>query len=977
MARALTAPQLEAVTHPSRRLRVLACAGSGKTEVLARRAVRLLCEGVPPSAIVAFTFTEKAALELKARIETCAAEADARFDQLPPCGSGMFIGTVHGWALRMLRELGGAYEMADALPAEREWVLLHRMARRLGIVDLYAAAEHRESAKVAASRAIDAFRRSMEVVYNDLVDRDVLRARAPRFSRVLERYEWLLREMRLMPFRLMISAALDELKPAGRLQQCLAGRITHVLVDEFQDFNRAQDALVGRLLDMGAALTVVGDDDQAIYQWRGGDVSLFLSFAERYQDTHMVPLPENHRSRPQIVSFAHALLRPLAERAGKALVSARALAPDGGVEVLVAATADQEAEHIAQRIATLIERGHRPRDIAVLYRSVRTSARPLVEALRQRAIPAMVVGKTSLLAHPEMALIARIMVYWAGGSWYPGGDLTVEIVTREMLADEIQNVTGADPGRAARMLEALEQMGERVRAEGVFDSIALYYEILATLELPGAGDGARLREQGLGHIAALFTDFDHAARRAAPAELYGSAITGASADEAAEDTAIVAALRAPDGAPAADASLTSAPPSASVRRLGATHGEIYLLRMRAFLEQFAGRAAEDLPDDGAQQVNAVQLMTVHQSKGLEFPVVFVPCLVEGRFPSQRMGRAQLWYVPDDLFDRARYEGREEDEARLLYVALTRARELLVVSWFANHARQKARPSRFLRCALRETLRDAARFGTVRPAPGAEHSATAGAEDLLDITFSRLVTYHACPYRYWLQYLCGFRPPLAMELGFGTLLHHLIAELAREGRAGQRPTDADVDRILDASFYLPFAGPVPAARLRDAARRRVKGYVRHYGDELLRTVQPEVRFEVPIVKARISGRIDLLMHAAAGATNEVELVDFKTSANRPPSALHENQLRLYAAAAERQGLVPVSLAIHDLDSDDDPRGDRIPVAYDDAARTAFVNELGGWVDGIRNGRFEPVADAAVCQACDFCRFCAHAPASAQR
>src|SRR5690242_4731314 len=114
-ARPLTARQLEAIDHRSPCLRVLACAGSGKTEVLARRAVRLLCEGVPPSAIIAFTFTEKAASELKTRIETRAAEADPRFAELPPCGSGMFIGTVHGWALQMIRELGGIYETADAL----------------------------------------------------------------------------------------------------------------------------------------------------------------------------------------------------------------------------------------------------------------------------------------------------------------------------------------------------------------------------------------------------------------------------------------------------------------------------------------------------------------------------------------------------------------------------------------------------------------------------------------------------------------------------------------------------------------------------------------------------------------------------------------------------------------------------------------------------------------------------------------------
>ncbi|HXF50605.1 MAG TPA: PD-(D/E)XK nuclease family protein, partial [Dehalococcoidia bacterium] len=558
-------------------------------------------------------------------------------------------------------------------------------------------------------------------------------------------------------------------------------------------------------------------------------------------------------------------------------------------------------------------------------------------------------------ARPEMALIARIFVYWAGGTWYPNPNFEPEAVTRDSLLSEIRAVAGLSPRASEKAMQKLDKLHAQVRRDGVSDSIALFNQILATLGLPVSGEDARWQELGLGRMSTLLTEFDHAVRRAAPAELYQPQ-SGAEADEAQED-AVLAADRA-EQAPAA------------ARVLGATPGEMYLIRLRAFLEHFAGRAAEETPDTAPEARNAVQVMTVHQAKGLEFPVVFVPSLIEGRFPSALMGRRQPWYVPADLFDRERYEGREDDEARLLYVALTRAKELLVVSWFNQHPVQRARPSRFLTQYLKPALPDALSFGQATPAP----TVAPIGDELVDIDFSSLVTYQECHYRYWLRHVCGFQPPLVPELGFGKLLHHLVAELARQAVAGGPPSEDDVHRLLAASFYLPFAGPIPAANLRESARRRVAAYVRDFGHELTRTIQPEATFEVPLANARVRGRIDLLLRASGDDPSAVELIDFKTSANRPPSDLHVNQLRLYAAAAERQGLRPVRLAIHDLDADN---GGRIDVETSEQETEKFKGLLQSWVGAIRAGDFRPVEDRVTCRSCDFRRFCHHAPSSARR
>jgi DNA helicase-2/ATP-dependent DNA helicase PcrA len=953
----LSDAQTTAIKHPGARLQVLACAGSGKTEVLAQRTVHLLESGVDPATIIAFTFTEKAAAELRARIESRAAAAIPSYADLPPGSRGMYVGTSHGWALNALRSLGGKYETLDGLGDGAEWALLYRVARRLGVVDLLRTLPQ-PPAKAYTALAIETFLRSVEVVYNDNIDRGVLHHRAPAFAATLDRYERLLDQMRLLPFRLMIARAIEELRDGGLLRQALDGRVAHVLVDEFQDFNPAQDALVQAFARMGAELTVVADDDQAIYQWRGGDVSLFVRFNERYAGTEQSPLEANHRCRPEIVDFARHVVEPLGdERLPKVLAGARDAAVGPAIEMGGMTNAAEEAAHVATRIEQLIQAGHQPRDIAVLYRSVRTSAPPLVTALRATDIQHTVVGKTSLLARPEMALIARVFVYWAGGTWYPSTNREPEVVSLATLATDIAQVTGAQGPALKHCLERLDRLGSLVREHGVDDSVDVFNQILVVLGIPDNPSVRTREERGFGQMSEMLVEFDQAVRRAAPRELYETRDQAAEAE--AQDDTLLAADRL-DDAPAKPMSNTI---------VGSTRGDVYLRRLRAFLEQFAGRAAEEGSDELADELNAVQIMTIHQAKGLEFPIVFLPSLVEGRFPSVMMGRRQSWYVPADLFDPGRYEGREPDEARLFYVALTRAKELVILTWFKATEKRAAQPSRFLKGPLKAEPTLPGPFGSGRPIVSAPKSAAESG--ILETDFSTLTLYASCGRRYWLREVCGFQPPRVPELGFGRLIHHVLAELARRARVGTQLDAALASSLLDEAFYLPFASAIPATNLKASARRRVLRYLDQFGGELVRTREPEAAFEVPLANARIRGRIDLLLNADSGRTREVEIVDFKTSESAVVDPMHENQLRLYAAAMRRTGLEPVRISIHDLGG---KPGGRIDVPMDDTAARAFERDLEGWVAGINEHRFEPTRDQGDCASCDYRRICRDAPAA---
>jgi len=218
----LSAAQIAAIDCRAHALSIVACAGSGKTEVLARRVVRHLRQGVPAESIVAFTFTEKAAAELKTRIDERAGEADPQFTDRPPSGSGLFAGTIHSYCLRLLQS-SGKYEVHDVLTEEREWALLYRFARRLGLVELYEKTWPEN--KVSQKAAVDAFLENLTAVYGDDVDRRALSDAAPGFAGTLDRYERLASQMRLFSFDRIISIAVDEMRPGGVLRPLLAGKI--------------------------------------------------------------------------------------------------------------------------------------------------------------------------------------------------------------------------------------------------------------------------------------------------------------------------------------------------------------------------------------------------------------------------------------------------------------------------------------------------------------------------------------------------------------------------------------------------------------------------------------------------------------------------------------------------------------------------------------------------------------------------------
>jgi ATP-dependent DNA helicase UvrD/PcrA len=313
-----TTDQLDAINHSKGNLQLIACAGSGKTEVVARRVANLLktgkVDGLTPAGIVAFTFTDKAAAELKERIVTRCREELGDIVGM----AEMYVGTIHGYCLDLLKTEVPEYLKYGVLNEVQQTLLVDRSSRASGLTastDLNGGGLQRFT---DTSRYVAALSILREARLNDKKLKGVSVVDG------LKMYQALLAEKRYLDYSAIMVEAVRAIAQDKSLQKRLTSRIRHVIVDEYQDVNPVQECIVKLLHDLGAHACVVGDDDQTIYQWRGSDIANITSFATRYPKVLQVRLQENFRSSAGIVETARDFISQNAKRLLKAMVPTNA-----------------------------------------------------------------------------------------------------------------------------------------------------------------------------------------------------------------------------------------------------------------------------------------------------------------------------------------------------------------------------------------------------------------------------------------------------------------------------------------------------------------------------------------------------------------------------------------------------------------------------------------------------------------------------
>jgi DNA helicase II / ATP-dependent DNA helicase PcrA len=652
--------QQRAIEHVDGNLQLIACAGSGKTEVLANRVARLLDPSAPaanlPRHIAAFTFTEKAAGELKERIGRRVHE---RYGPLTGMAE-LYVGTIHGFCLDLVQTEVPELLKYGVLNEVQQVLLIDRNSRASGLTQTTTL----DGAKLKRFTDTSRYVQCLAILREAELDEAALAGSS--IADGLAAYRALLDGKRYFDYTSILEHAVVRLERDPAVRARVGGRLRHVIVDEYQDVNPIQERLVRALHELGARICVVGDDDQTIYQWRGSDVGQIVTFAERYPAVERITLAENFRSSEAIVAVAREFIQSNRVRLAKAMESTHAQTFEKSD--VCALAFDDDEEEAAWLVKTIAElrgvafcdpdgsaRGLAYSDMAILLRSVKNNGPTITDALRAADIPFVISGMNKLFESPE-AEAARQLFYFIAD--YQGNYDEAELTGHWQAAE-----LGVDPGKLAAAIAEAQATREQFIANpdqqrwshyNIQRTFLRFLETIALREeaVPRGRDG---RERGevvfynLGRFSQLISDFETIHFHSEPAAKYES------------------------------------------------------------FAQFLKYQVEDAYPEGGQDVafanpDAVRIMTIHQAKGMQWPVVFLPALLKNRFPAPRVGgRTPQHIIPADaVAGFERYRGDLEDERRLFYVALTRAQKFLFLTWgpIAGKNNRYTKPSDFGRTCSR-------------------------------------------------------------------------------------------------------------------------------------------------------------------------------------------------------------------------------------------------------------------------------------
>ena len=639
----LNSAQEEAVTSDKKHLLVLAGAGSGKTRVLVHRiAWKIQVDNVSPYSILAVTFTNKASREMRERID----------ELLGMSLRGMWVGTFHGLAHRLLKAHWRDAKLPEnfqILDSDDQLRLVKRVMRSMDLD------EQRWPPKQAQwwinGQKDEGLRSSHIQEGGDPYLATMLR--------IYRGYEETCERLGVIDFAELLLRALELWKFCPDVLDHYQQRFQHILVDEFQDTNAVQYAWLRLLAGKVSAVTAVGDDDQSIYGWRGAKVENILSYERDFPETHTVKLEQNYRSTSNILQAANAVIAKNPERLGKSLWTE---AGEGEAIALYSAFNEHdEARYIADRIQSWVNLGNRREDSAILYRS-NAQSRVLEAALLQADIPYRIYGGQrfyerleikSALAYLRLMLNCHDDVAFERVVNLPTrgiGDRTLELM-RALAREQETSMWGA----------AVIIVKEKCMAARATNAIALFIELIN--EMSGQHDELPLAEQA-----------EHAIAHSGLVEMHRR-------EKGERGQARVENLE----------ELVSA-----CRNFEVEDNDLPVLPQ--FLDQVALDSGDRQADEDQ---DAVQLMTLHSAKGLEFPLVFIAGMEENLFP-HKMSIDE--------------PGRLEEERRLAYVGITRAMEKLYLTFAESRSIYGSESfnsvSRFVRDIPKEVIEEVRLQSTV-------------------------------------------------------------------------------------------------------------------------------------------------------------------------------------------------------------------------------------------------------------------------
>jgi DNA helicase II / ATP-dependent DNA helicase PcrA len=971
----LNAEQRRAVEHGAGPLLVVAGAGTGKTRVITER-IRTLLDSDSSLAgenILGLTFTDKAAGEMKHRVVKAADER----------GQGVWLSTFHSFCLEKI--LKAANPKIQALDDIDHRILLRRNIADLGLVLFKRLAEPAEFLKDFQAffsrcqdelvtpddyqRYVDDLRAKFEK-RKEMLEPDELAiaeeevAKQEELARVYRVSERLLREQNLYTFGAQLLQAVQLLRTDSELLGRLRAQYRYILVDEFQDTNIAQLELLWLLAAEGRNILAVGDDDQAIYRFRGASFGSFTIFLERFCGTRsalskaaaakaIVSLSENYRSTKRILRVAGEMI---SHNEKSPLLPPKNLTTENAdgekIRVVEFAAFEEEAQWVAGEIDRLHEAGAPWRSFAVLYRK-HTHRAQLVPALRRRGIP-FVIRKASILDNT----LVRDLLAWMRLIAVPADN----VACARVLA---ARYWGLEPRDLVRLAERADKNHRRP----IWDEVEASHR-----EAPFDRKGVRLTE-----FVELFGQMRQLARSATASSLLAELITNLRVAPVASETdkqhleRLVAFVKEWE------------------RKSGGKQLRNFIEYLRYFDELDGDvQIEEELAGD------AVQLMTVHAAKGLEFPHVFILRLSKSDFPSG--ARRPKFEFPPDLMKEEQPKGdfQIQEERRLFYVALTRAQRRLTLSTIVN---RRKKPSPFLEDFLADPK--IAKMDTLQSAPRVEVPATEEAAgppavaadptrlfpasmadakaysqvalwakafhpprpEPLQLSASAIDAYERCPMKYMFQYVWNIRSGPHAQITFGTVMHTTIRELVGEIRKRGKVSLEEVLAIYEREWISAgYPDEYQENEYRRAGREQLEAFHRSCCATPPDVLHQEKGFELALEHdVVITGRMDQVNRMGE---REIEIVDYKTGRPRDAEKAAEDlQLSIYALAAlEVLDRSPGKLVFYNLTNNEAVESTRDAKMLE--ATKAKIAEV---ADRIRAGDFSPKKGFS-CGFCDYKPLC---------
>jgi DNA helicase-2/ATP-dependent DNA helicase PcrA len=1022
----LTGNQAKAVRSEKRRLLVVAGAGSGKTEVMARRVAWWVgVENVPRDKIIAFTFTERAAEEMKFRIR-------GWISKITPEGSevslgDMYVGTIHGFCLAKLREFWpDSYHNYDVLDeSARAALILRGYNGLLGLRTL------QEALGLGQFATLDSFMLAYDQLHeHDRFEVELAPGKAPirlgeaehewckgarlltdvgdtpaarAFAVAAARYYAYLHCRRFLDFSSSQTEFIRSLRSDAEVKAEIDSAGIHLVVDEIQDINPVQRSLIELLSGPGGKFTAVGDHRQSIYGFRGAKVEIIAELWEklnRAKDAEVIDLQENFRSTKRLIEVANSwaeTISPLKSMRTPPMKHGNKRREDkhfSHVSLISFGERHEEAEWVADAIKILVpsehegaqhdkkdggRRGLTLSDIAVLIRSS-TDARTYMEALEAKGIPSVVRAGPDLFSQPEVLFFLSALAVTAGIEEFFGGNHNPK-----SLPNRIQNTLGCRPtpkivfGKAA---EALRRSGlalDRKTEDRVLYAAEMVGRRISKRSALRREEAAVFRTTGL----RVFLTRRGELRRLFPQRLFHFLLSEAGVDR--WDTCEGRGQAALFHLGALSGLITG------IETPGWTNTRDYHWQIIGLCQYGAeeGRAEEQ---PLMVKPEAVTVSTIHSAKGLEFAAVFLADAKARRFPSNfakrrpslpLSGRIEHEIDLDGLADNDNYDG----ERRLMYVALTRAERFLIISYSGREV------SRFIR-ELRPMVKNAGGLVTDdadRILKELEYAPKKYTRELqLCTSFSDLRYYIECPHDFYFRKVLGFSPTIDQAFGYGKGVHNLLravhsAPAAWAAIAKDRAKlEAELGKLIDRGlFYLRYTTGEPADNMRRRGLQVVARYVERYADELASlTFEPEKSFETLLEYedgeggALISGAIDIVRQ---DDPPKVTLIDFKSG--DPESDRHGTldeeemklQVSIYALAAKKELEYQPELGlVRYLGAEDEGESElKVPLKEGDIKKArATVSKVAGSIrDRVFNYGPKPVEPGKErCKECDFVGMC---------